>query len=128
MVARALAAGVAAALIALALQGLAGASGRSDRLVTLLHGSDSARVRVQAALSLGRIGQADVVPALVLALGDESDAVRAAAAQALGRIGAPEAVAPLEGVARDAGQPALVRTEAARALALIRDARPSISA
>lgn len=74
----------------------------------------SYRLRVGAALVLGRLGQPRSVPALTSALGDGNPAVRATAAQALGRIGDPAARAALERAMRD-GDP-LVRRMAGQAL------------
>ncbi len=61
---------------------------RSDVLIRLLTTSSEARVRTQAALSLGRTdGGTEVVQVLLRALTDSSSAVRAAAATALGTVG-----------------------------------------
>ncbi|HET9931453.1 MAG TPA: HEAT repeat domain-containing protein [Polyangiaceae bacterium] len=59
---------------------------RLDDLTTRLANSDF-RVRVQAALELGRTGDARALSPLVSALDDPSAAVRAAAAAALGKLG-----------------------------------------
>lgn len=117
----------AAALVAL-LCGLPVAATAGDqrgRLVDLLEGSPSYRVRAQAALSLGRAGGAPAVPALLRALGDGHAAVRAAAAQALGRIGSPAAAAGLARLAGSRGEPEEVRVGARRALAMVREAAPA---
>jgi hypothetical protein len=51
--------------------------------------------RAQAAFTLGDMGSATAVPALVSALRDPSRDVRAAATRSLGRLGAEEAIAPV---------------------------------
>jgi hypothetical protein len=67
---------------------------RVDEIQQSLAVERSYKVRVEAALILGRLKDRRSVPSLVSALGDNHPAVRATAAQALGRIGDP--------VARDA--------------------------
>lgn len=66
-------------------------AGKLDDLVRVLRKDSSYKVRVQAALVLGRLGDRNAVPALVEALVDSNNMVRAVAAQALGKLGAPEA-------------------------------------
>jgi hypothetical protein len=85
--------------------------GVSERLKT---GADF-RVRVQAALELGKSGDTHAVPALVSALDDENASVRAAAAAALGKLGDKRGRAPLEEHANDAS--VAVRSEVRGALA-----------
>ena len=114
--------GAAVLVLAVALSLTAAASPRTDRLVTFLADHDSYRVRAQAAQSLGRVGDARAVDALVSALGDDHAAVRAAAALALGRIGSPAALGALDDLARDTSQPESVRIQARRARDMIRDA------
>jgi len=48
-----------------------------------------------AARALGKLGQAEAVPALLEALEDDDDGLREAAARALGDLGATSAIAPL---------------------------------
>ena len=74
----------------------------------------SFKVRVEAAIVLGRLGQSRSVPALLGALRDLHPAVRAAAAEALGRIGSPIARDGLVKAAQD--QSPLVRKMAREAL------------
>jgi hypothetical protein len=74
----------------------------------------SYRVRVSAALVLGRLAKPRSVPALLRALRDVHPAVRGTAAQALGRIGDPSARGALQDAAQD-GSP-LVRRMAHDAL------------
>src|SRR4029079_6723362 len=79
---------------------------------------DSAAVRTQAALALGRIGPpaAAVTPGLIFLLVDAGERVRCQAAEALGRVGGDEraSVAALVDLLRDASAP--VKASAARAL------------
>jgi hypothetical protein len=76
----------------------------------------SEKVRVQAALVLGRAGDARATPFLIRALTDDaSSTVRAMAAQALGNVGDERARAPLETAGSDPHT--LVRRHAAAALA-----------
>lgn len=81
---------------------------------TALASDRSEKVRVQAALVLGRAGDARAVPALQRALADPSPLVRAMAAKALGHLGGEESRPALEVAARDAH--ALVRRHATAAL------------
>ena len=70
------------------------AAPRIDEVEDALAHDRSYKVRVDAALVLGRLRQTRSVPALIGALKDPSAAVRASAAQSLGHIGSP--------IARDA--------------------------
>ncbi len=81
---------------------------------SLLH-DPSYRVRVGAALVLGRLGKPRSVPALVRALGDTNPTVRGSAASSLGRIGDPAARDPLARAQQDPNP--MVRRMAAKALA-----------
>jgi len=92
---------------------------------------DSAAVRTQAALALGRIGPpaASSAPALVGLLKDADETVRCQAAMALGQVGGDvqEAVAALVEQLQDASAP--VKAAAAQALgALKKDAAPAVPA
>ena len=80
---------------------------------SLLH-DPSYRVRVGAALVLGRIGNPRSLPVLIRALDDANPAVRASAAASLGRIGDPAAREPLARLARDPNS--MVRRMAGTAL------------
>jgi HEAT repeat protein len=68
--------------------------------------SDDFRVRVSAALFLGRAHPPDAVDVLGEALADQNPAVRAAAAAALATVGDPAAVPLLERAAAHESQPA----------------------
>ncbi len=83
----------------------------------------SEKVRVQAALVLGRARDPRAAPFLIRALGDRSPMVRAMAAKALGDIGDESARVPLE-VAVAESNP-LVRRHAAAALETLADRRAS---
>jgi hypothetical protein len=73
------------------------------------------KVRVQAALVLGRLGDPAAVPALVKALGDTNKTVRAIAAQALGQIGDMGASEALRDVLKRESD-GFVRTQTEKAL------------
>jgi hypothetical protein len=104
--------------VVLLLAGMAGPV-MADRIDDLLHAltSDpSYKVRVQAALVLGKLADKRAVPALLTALKDENETVRGVAATSLGRIGEAEAdaVAALRAAASDPS--AFVRAQAQASL------------
>jgi hypothetical protein len=76
------------------------------------------KVRVQAALVLGRLGDHVAVPTLIKALGDTNKTVRAIAAQALGQLADHAAADPLRDLLKREGDP-FVRTQTEKALALV---------
>jgi hypothetical protein len=76
------------------------------------------KVRVQAALVLGRLGDHSAVPSLVKALSDGNKTVRAIAAQALGQLADHDAADPLRELLKREGDP-FVRTQTEKALALV---------
>jgi hypothetical protein len=76
------------------------------------------KVRVQAALVLGRLGDHAAVPSLIRALDDNNKTVRAIAAQALGQLADHDAGDPLRALLKREGDP-FVRTQTEKALALI---------
>ncbi|WP_030897591.1 HEAT repeat domain-containing protein [Streptomyces sp. NRRL F-5126] len=82
--------------------------------------ADSARARIRAADSLGRMGSAaeHAVPDLRALLSDPNETVRAAAADALGSIGevGQEVVVRLLSITGDDGHPSYPRAHASRAL------------
>ncbi len=87
-----------------------------ERIEARLHG-EVVEVRVAAARALGRLGMAESIPALIIALGDPEWPARAQAAHALGRLRATPAV---EALAESVGDTAWwVRRHAAYALAAI---------
>ena len=71
-------------------------AGKVEDVAKILREDSSYKVRVQAALVLGKLGDRNAVGALAKALNDENNTVRAVAAQALGRLGAPEAAEHLK--------------------------------
>jgi len=92
-----------------------GASGGEFDVATAdLLGARSEKVRTQAALVLGRLGDSRAVPFLLRALSDKSPVVRAMAAESLGAIGDETARPGLEVAGKD-GSP-FVRRHAAAAL------------
>jgi hypothetical protein len=89
-----------------------------DELCKALLEDANYKVRVQAALVLGRLGDTASVPSLLKALGDSNKTVRAIAAQALGQLadqGAVEALRQLLGRENDP----FVRTQTEKALAAL---------
>ncbi len=77
----------------------------------------SYKVRVSAALTLGKVGGPAAVPALVKALADQNNSVRGIAAQSLGKIGDGAAAEPLQDLLRSEGD-SFVKSQATAALAL----------
>jgi len=81
------------------------------------------KVRIQAALVLGRLGDASAVPALVKALDDSNKGVRAIVAQALGQIGDASAAEPLRDLLRHESD-AFVRAQSEKSLAALSSGGP----
>jgi hypothetical protein len=108
------------------LQGTAAADG-VDRLIAQLEGESDYKIRVSAAINLGKLGDQRAVPALMSALKDGNENVRGSAAASLGSL-IDENTKPdvrqraskeLEGMAkRDSSS--LVRKQAERAFERIR--------
>lgn len=84
------------------------------------------KVRVQAALVLGKLADPRAVPCLSRALADPNKTVRAAAAQALGKLGDPSAVDALRTAAKRDSD-AFVRAQCEKALAMLNRAPPAIA-
>jgi hypothetical protein len=98
---------------------------RTDSLetaITTLAQARNEKVRVQAALVLGRMRDPRGIPALTRALADRSAVVRAVAAQVLGDLGAESARPALEVATQDDSP--LVRRHAAQALRQLVRAAP----
>lgn len=119
----------AAVMLALAI-GMASsgfAASKTDELSTALLSDPSFKVRTQAALLLGKLGDKAGVDPLVRALGDDNKTVRAMAAQSLGKLGGDKASAALKALLQreDDG---FVRGQAEKALASLRAAPPSSGA
>jgi hypothetical protein len=89
-----------------------------EELTKALIDDPNYKVRVQAALVLGRLGDHAAVPALVRALDDPNKTVRAIAAQALGQLADHDAADPLRALLKREGDP-FVRTQTEKALALV---------
>jgi len=118
---------LAAVMLALAAGGAARASDPAHaaapdpftEATATLADAQSYKVRAQAALVLGRRGEARATPYLLRALDDPSAPVRAVAARALGMIGDPSARKRLEAATRD--RDPFVRRSASAALAALSD-------
>jgi hypothetical protein len=89
-----------------------------EELTKALNEDPNYKVRVQAALVLGRLGDHSAVPALIKALSDQNKTVRAIAAQALGQLADQSAADPLRNLLKREGDP-FVRSQTEKALALI---------
>ena len=89
---------------------------RVDELCRAVTDDSNYKVRVQAALVLGKLGDARAVPPLIKALGDQNKSVRGIAASALGQLGDATAVDPLRDLLRHESDP-FVRGQAEKAMA-----------
>jgi HEAT repeat protein len=103
-------------LLVIALTSAPARADRVDDLCRTLTSDPSWRVRLQAAVVLGKLHDARSVPSLVRALSDDNETVRGLSAQVLGEIGDGTAIAGLEHAHRSDGS-ALVRDKAGEALA-----------
>jgi hypothetical protein len=111
---------VVAMVCAMLLCAQLGWAGKVDDLSRALLIDPSFKVRVQAALLLGKLGDKSATDALVKALDDENKSVRAMSAQSLGKLGGTSAAAALKaliGRERDS----FVNTQAKIALSAIED-------
>lgn len=95
--------------------------GKVDELCHALLEDPNYKVRVQAALVLGRLRDTSAVPSLTRALEDPNKTVRAIAAQALGQIGDSSAVDPLKALLRRESD-SFVRRETEKAVTLLGNA------
>src|SRR5512138_1420887 len=103
--------------VAILVIGLFATPARADKvddLARTLASDPSYKVRVQAALVLGKLGDKRAVPALVKALKDSNATVRAVSCGALGKLGDSSAVGPLKEATRDGES--MVRQAAEKAL------------
>jgi hypothetical protein len=91
-------------------------AGKVEDLSRMLLEDASYKVRLQAALLLGKYGDRTAIPALVKALGDDNRIVRGVAAQALGRLGSADAAPALRSVLQREPDP-FVRGQVEKALA-----------
>jgi hypothetical protein len=105
------------ALLILVLGGRADAD-KIDDLTRALMQDSSYKVRVQAALILGKLGDKRAVPALVQALRDENETVRGVAATSLGRLGDRNSASALM-IATSNDPSEFVRAQAKHALELV---------
>jgi hypothetical protein len=96
----------------------AAASGKTVEICRSLGGDTNYKVRVQAALVLGKLGDASAVPCLSAALRDSNKTVRAMAAQALGQVGDASALDALKLLFQRDGDP-FVRSQAEKAMAML---------
>jgi hypothetical protein len=117
----ALAAGVAAVL-AFASPRVVLAGSKVDDLSGALLGDPSFKVRTQAALLLGKLGDKAGVQPLIKALADDNKTVRAMAAQSLGKLGGDAAALALKSLLQHETD-AFVRGQAEKALAAIAPVR-----
>jgi hypothetical protein len=83
-------------LAVLLVTAIAGAGSPVDELIDQLKRGEDFRVRVQAALQLGKTKKAEALEPLVQALDDKNASVRAAAAAALRTLGDKRALSPLK--------------------------------
>jgi HEAT repeats len=110
-----------ACLFALLLSTAAWAAGsdvKVDDLVRAVTEDQNYKVRVQAALVLGKLGDPRAVQPLIKALADQNKTVRGIAASALGQLGDSAAVDPLRGLLRRETDP-FVRGQAEKAMAAL---------
>jgi hypothetical protein len=94
------------------------AAGKVDDLARVLERESSYKVRLQAAVVLGRLGDRNAVKPLARALEDSNHLVRGMAAQALGRLGAPEGAEALKALLKRE-KDKFVRAQAESALGLL---------
>jgi hypothetical protein len=95
-----------------------GRADKIDDLTRALMQDPSYKVRVQAALVLGKLADRRAVPALIQALHDENDSVRGVAATSLGKIGDRSAANALQQSATSDSSD-FVKGQARKALELI---------
>ncbi len=119
---------ICAVVLALAMAApLSARADKIDDLTRALMQDPSYKVRVQAALVLGKLNDKRAVPALMQALRDENESVRGVAATSLGRLGDRQAANALQ-VAATNDSSEFVRGQARKALELVASSGPSIGA
>jgi HEAT repeats len=111
-------ASVAALALLLVVGGRARAGVSVDDLCRAVVEDPSYKVRVSAALTLGKVGGPAGVPALIKALADQNNSVRGIAAQSLGKIGDSRASEPLRDLLRSESD-GFVKSQAQAALAVL---------
>jgi hypothetical protein len=99
------------------------AASKTDEMASALLSDPSFKVRTQAALLIGKLGDKSGIDPLIRALGDEHKTVRAMAAQSLGKLGGDKAAAALKSLlGRE--KDTFVRNQAEKALAAVTAAPP----
>ena len=93
-------------------------AGRVEEICRTLTDDANYKVRVQAALVLGKLGDASAVRCLLRALADSNKTVRAMSAQALGQVGDGAALDALRALGRRDPDP-FVRSQTEKAVALL---------
>jgi HEAT repeat protein len=110
---------LAACLIAApAALSFAAPAARVDEICRTLTDDSNYKVRVQAALVLGKLGNAGAVACLSRALADQNKTVRAMSAQALGQIGDAAGLEALRSLVKRDPDP-FVRAQTEKAIALL---------
>lgn len=99
------------------------ATKKIETVCRTLTGDSNYKVRVQAALVLGKMADPAASTCLSRALVDPNRTVRAVAAEALGQLGSAENLADLRGLARSDPDP-FVRTQAEKAVAVLSSRSP----
>ena len=113
-------------MILFALSSRSAAADRIDDLCRSLTTDPSWRVRLQAAVVLGKVRDTRSLPSLIHALSDENETVRGLAAQVLGDLGDDQAIKALER-ARKNDASTFVRDKAQAALAKLRAGAPALA-
>jgi hypothetical protein len=103
---------------ALTLARAAAPDAKLEELTRAVVEDSNYKVRVQAALVLGKLADPRAVPALIRALGDQNKTVRGIAAAALGQLGDPAAAEPLRQLLRRESDP-FVKTQTEKAIAAL---------
>jgi hypothetical protein len=96
----------------------AASKAKVDELCKALLEDSNYKVRVQAAIVLGKLGDVSAVESLIKALDDTNKTVRGIAAQALGQIGDAAAADPLRALLQRDIEP-FVKGQAEKALAML---------
>jgi hypothetical protein len=104
------------ALLLVAATARAASDVKVDELCRAVLEDSNYKVRVQAALVLGKLGDPRAVQPLIKALGDQNKTVRGIAASALGQLGDASAVEPLRALIRRESDP-FPRGQAEKAIA-----------
>jgi len=118
------AAGLVAVLLVASPRAVVFAGNKVDDLASALLDDPSFKVRTQAALLLGKLGDKTGVEPLVKALADDNKAVRAMAAQSLGKLGGGVATVALKTLLQRESD-TFVRGQAEKALAAMVSTKPA---